>query len=69
MNIKKHLIIANFLQILYVIVNLLGVILGFFDGEKIIFLSMFWYIFIVPIHTINFPQAYRFRRSRFQYNA
>lgn len=54
MNIKKHLIIANFLQMLYVIVNLLGVILGFFDGEKIIFLSMFWYIFIVPIHTINF---------------
>lgn len=54
MNIKKHLIIANFLQILYVIVNLLGVILGFFDGEKLIFLSMLWYIFIVPIHTINF---------------
>lgn len=54
MNIKKHLIIANFLQTLYVIVTLVSVILGFIDVEKVIFFSMFWYLFIVPIYIINF---------------
>ncbi len=54
MNIKIHLIISNFLQILYVIVNALGIILRVFDADKIVLFNMIWCLVILLVYAIHF---------------
>lgn len=54
MNIKIHLIISNLLQILYVIVNSLGVVLGIFNADKIVLLNMIWYMVILLVYIVDF---------------